>query len=560
MTSTVILTSILTLVAGVGVFLLACQMLSNSLESAGSNKLKSMFSKASHSRWLGVGIGTVGTAVIQSSSAVTVMVIGFVNAGILDLTQAATVIYGANIGTTVTAQIVALGMTGDSAISTSLILSTLVGIGTFVTLFARKDSVKKAGDVMTGFGMLFVGLAIMSGAMEEFAQLDSVKYFLAQFQNPVILVLLGALITAIIQSSSVMTSIVLTMVVTGLINIEQGFFLSMGANVGTCVSALMASVSSGRNAKRAALVHLFFNISGNIVFLSLGLLLPAVTGGSVTYGTIFESMFPGVPQIQLAMFHTFFNVLTVLLMMPLTNGLVRFVTYILPDKPEVADKDALRLMYIDDNMLSTPPVAVEQTKFEIVNMAAIANENFNRALDIICKLDFSQEEQFRHNERQLNYTNKKLVEFVVRLSEHPLSEDDHVYLASTYRTIRDLERIGDYAENIVEYAEMMRESNTKFSDMAIDEVEKIRQLINQLYEKVMLTYRTRDLELLGEVNALEDRIDELTDAMEDNHIKRLGMGICGADAGAQYLSLSSNAERIADHFVNVAKTVKPLKH
>ncbi|MBQ7945447.1 MAG: Na/Pi cotransporter family protein [Bacteroidales bacterium] len=560
MTSVAIISSILTLIAGVGVFLIACQMLSNSLESAGSNKLKSLFSKASSNRWLGVGIGTVGTAAIQSSSAVTVMVIGFVNAGILSLAQAATVIYGANIGTTVTAQIVALGMSGKSAISTSLMFSTLTGIGAFISLFAKQDMAKKIGGVLTGFGMLFVGLAMMSGAMKEFSQLDSVKVFLSSFQNPIVLVLMGALLTALIQSSSVMTSIALTMVVTGLVNLEQGIYISMGSNIGTCVSALMACMASGRNAKRAALIHLFFNISGVIIFLIAGMFMSMFTGGSLTYGSIFEWMFPGAPQIQLAMFHTIFNVITVLIVLPLTGALVRLVTAILPDKFEENDTEVLRLHYIDDNMLSTPPIAVEQTKMEIINMAAIANKNFNRALDIICKLDFAKEEKFRHDERQLNFINKKLINFVVRLSELPLSESDHIYLASTYRTIRDLERIGDYAENIVEYAQTMRDTNMKFSDDAVEEVEKIRELINQLYEKVMLAYSNIDFEALGEANALEEKIDELTDAMEDSHIKRLNMGVCGSEAGAQYLSLSSNAERIADHFINVGKVIRTLKH
>lgn len=560
MTSVAIISSILTLIAGVGVFLIACQMLSNSLESVGSNKLKSLFSKASSNRWLGVGIGTVGTAAIQSSSAVTVMVIGFVNAGILSLAQAATVIYGANIGTTVTAQIVALGMSGKSAISTSLMFSTLTGIGAFISLFAKQDMAKKMGGVLTGFGMLFVGLAMMSGAMKEFSQLDSVKIFLSSFQNPIVLVLMGALLTALIQSSSVMTSIALTMVMTGLVNLEQGIYISMGSNIGTCVSALMACMASGRNAKRAALIHLFFNVSGVIIFLIAGMFMSMFTGGSLTYGSIFEWMFPGAPQIQLAMFHTIFNVITVLIVLPLTGALVRLVTAILPDKFEENDTEVLRLHFIDDNMLSTPPVAVEQTKMEIINMAAIANKNFNRALDIICKLDFAKEEKFRHDERQLNFINKKLINFVVRLSELPLSESDHIYLASTYRTVRDLERIGDYAENIVEYAQTMRDTNMKFSDEAVEEVEKIRELINQLYEKVMLAYSNIDFEALGEANALEEKIDELTDAMEDSHIKRLNMGICGSEAGAQYLSLSSNAERIADHFINVGKVIRTLKH
>lgn len=288
MGTTAILSAILTLLAGIGIFLIACQMMSSNLESASSRKLKNLFAKASKSKWIGVGIGTVGTAAIQSSGATTVMVIGFVNAGIISLTQAATIIYGANIGTTVTAQIVALGMFGASTLSTSIIFSAFAGIGAFIALFTKNKAWKTAGGIMTGFGMLFVGLTLMSDSMKDFAALEGVRIFLAKISNPLLLVSLGAIFTAIIQSSSVMTSIALTMVVTGLISLEQGIFLTMGSNIGSCVVALIAGLTSKKNAKRTALIHLIFNCGGVIIFLIFGWMLGLFTGGKVNFGTILE--------------------------------------------------------------------------------------------------------------------------------------------------------------------------------------------------------------------------------------------------------------------------------
>ena len=307
MDTTTAISALLTLLAGIGIFLIACQMMSSNLESASSSKLKKLFEKASKSKMLGVGIGTIGTAAIQSSGATSVMTIGFVNAGIISLSQAATIIYGANIGTTVTAQIVALGMFGGNTISTTIIFSAFAGLGAFITLFAKTGKWKTWGGILTGFGMLFVGLSLMSSSMGDFAALDGVKTFLARVSNPILLVLIGAIFTAIIQSSSVMTSIALAMVVTGLIGLDQGIFLTMGSNIGSCVVAIIAGLTSGRNAKRTALIHLLFNCSGVVIFLLIGLLMGALSGGTLTFGTIFESWFSGVPQTQLAMFHTIYS-------------------------------------------------------------------------------------------------------------------------------------------------------------------------------------------------------------------------------------------------------------
>ncbi|MBS7318086.1 MAG: Na/Pi cotransporter family protein [Bacteroidales bacterium] len=560
MGTTAALTAIFTLLAGIGIFLIACQIMSSNLESASSERLKHLFTKASRSKLLGVGIGTIGTAAIQSSGATTVMTIGFVNAGIISLTQAATIIYGANIGTTITAQIVALGMFGGNGVSTSIIFSAFAGIGAFISLFANKEGYKTLGGILTGFGMLFVGLSLMSGSMEEFAALPSVKTFLAGISNPVLLVLIGTIFTAIIQSSSVMTSIALAMLVSGLISLDQGIYITMGSNIGSCVVAIIAGMTSSKNAKRTALIHLIFNCSGVIFFLALNLLAGALSGGSLSFGHLFNSWFPGAPQTQLAMFHTFFNVVTVMCILPLTNLLVNMVVKMVPDKPEALDPDAPRLHYVDDNMLKTPPVAVQQTKKEVLRMASLAIENFNRSVNAICTLDLVEQERFEKVEKELNFLNRDLVDFVVKLSEHKsMSEHDHVYLATTYRTIRDLERIGDYAENIIESAELLKSEGNSFSEAAVEEVRRLQAMIGELYNYTIMAYEDEDFEALGMANAVEEKVDDFTKMMEDNHIRRLTEGSCTVKAGSQYLALSSNSERIADHLINVAKSIRSLK-
>lgn len=556
MNSTAIITSLLTLLAGIGVFLIACQMMSSNLEAASSERLKKLFSKASGSKLLGVGIGAVGTAAIQSSGATTVMTIGFVNAGIISLSQAATIIYGANIGTTVTAQIVALGMFGGNSVSTSVIFSAFAGLGAFLSLFSKKSNYKTLGGILAGFGLLFVGLELMSGSMESFAALDGIKTFLASISNPLLLVLLGTLLTAIIQSSSVMTSIALAMVVTGLIDINQGIFLTMGSNIGSCVVAIIAGVTSGTNAKRTALIHLLFNCSGVILFMLAAL---AIGMFDISFGSIFERLFPSAPQVQLAMFHTFFNVVTVLLMLPLTGLLVAMVKRLIPERQITKDSE-FTLRYVNENMLRTPPVAVSQVKREILRMADIALQNVDRSFEMAVQLDFTGKTVFERDERQLNFINQELIAFVVHLSgERGLGDKDRAYLSGTYRSIRDLERIGDYAENIVEYATALSDSSQQFSDEAKYEISQLLTLIHQLYDHVIAAYKNEDLASLEKANVIEEEIDDYTKQMEEGHISRMEKGICTPSVGAQYLELSSNAERIADHMINIAKTIKSLQ-
>lgn len=556
MTPVQIATAVLSLIAGIGVFLIACTMMSSNLESVSSNKLKKLFAKTSKSKLIGVGIGTVATAAIQSSGATSVMVIGFVNAGIMTLMQAATVIYGANIGTTITGQITALGMF-ENTISTGVIFATFAGIGAFIMAFAKKDVVKKIGGIMAGFGMLFVGLDMMSASMKAFAELESVKNFLALIKNPILLVLIGAVFTAIIQSSSVMTSVAITMVFTGLITLDQGIYLTMGSNIGSCVVAIIAGITSGANAKRTALIHLLFNVTGVIIFMLVAMMMREISKSVnpsrvITFGYLFEKMFPSAPQTQLAMFHTFFNVITVALVLPFTNLMVKLVTKIIPDKKATSQDSEEKLYYIDEHLISTPPIAVLQTKNEIVNMAEIALHNYQIACDIVCTLDYSSVDQFRKNENELNFLNKEISRFVVKLSKCEMNDADHNYLATTFHTVSDIERIGDYAENIVEYADKLRDIDQKFSDKAVGEIRNLQEHIEDLFQKTMKAYVNADLDSLNDANAIEEKVDDITDEMCENHITRLRNGECTPDVGAQYLSLASDSERVADHFINIA--------
>ena len=557
---TILLQAILQLIAGIGIFLVACQMMSSNLETASSARLKSLFSRMSNSRMLGVGIGTVATAAIQSSGATTVMVIGFVNVGIMSLAQAATIIYGANIGTTVTAQIVALGLSSGGGISTTVIFAAFAGLGAFIELFSKKDTWKTWGGIITGFGMLFVGLSLMSKSMDALAKLQEIKDFLASVEHPLMLVLFGAVLTAIVQSSSVVTSIALTMAVTGLISLNQGIYLTMGSNIGSCVVAIIAGLTSGLNAKRTALIHLLFNCFGVCIFLIAAWIMHLVTSGALNYGVIFETMFPGAPQLQLAMFHTIFNCITVCIILPLTNALVNLVVKILPEKPVAIDEDvnAPHFHFVDEQMLRTPAIAVNQVKLEIENMAAIAIHNFNLAMDIISTVNFDKMDEFNENEKQLNFLNRNLIPYIVHLNNLPISEEDNRYLATAIRTIGDLERVGDYATNLTEYAELLQNFKETFSKDLLFEVEQLRETMGSLYQATMKTYMDHDFDALIEVNRYEDQVDDMVARIEKMHLQRLMDGIYPASVGQVYQEFASDTERIADHFLNVAKSIRQL--
>ncbi len=554
------ISAILMLIAGIGIFLVACQMMSSNLESASSEHLKALFSKVGNNKLIGVAIGTLSTAAIQSSGATTVMVIGFVNVGIMSLAQAATIIYGANIGTTVTAQIVALGLSSEGGLSTTAIFAAFAGVGAFMSLFSKKDMWKTIGGILTGFGMLFVGLSMMSDSMGVFAEMDAVKIFLASISNPILLVLIGAIFTAIIQSSSVMTSVAITMVVTGLISLNQGIYLTLGSNIGSCVVAIIAGMTSGKNAKRTALMHLIFNCFGVIVFMIAAGVMYLVTSGTLNFGIIFERMFPSAPQLQLAMFHTIFNCTTVIIILPLTNLLVKTVCWMIPDKLTEEEGQAAKphFYFVDDKMMRTPIIAVRQVKLEIEHMAAVAMHNYDIAVYMISSLDFRQKDEFDRNEAQLNYLNNYLIQYVVRLNSKPLNEVDHKFLSSMIRCIGDLERVGDYATNIIEYAEVLRDHKVSFSEQIKEEIEEVREGVFSVYQHVMKAYMEVSMDALNDANKMEDLVDTLTDKMADKNVERLSRDEYTPVVGAEYLEFASDSERIADHLINVGKSIRNI--
>ena len=560
MNNITMISDVLKLLSGIGVFLMACDIMSRNLEAISSDKLKKLFSKVSGNRIVGVMIGAIATIAIQSSGATTVMTIGFVNAGIISLSQAATIIFGGEIGTTITGQIVALGMFNTDMIDMNVLLSALAGIGVFMNMFAKTDKRKRLGYIFAGLGMLFVGLNMMSNSMRNFAQAEGLRSFLATIDSIFLLVIIGAILTALIQSSSAITSVAITMVVAGLITIEQGIYLTLGANVGTCLTGMLAGMKSdSTNAKRASLIQLIFNIGGVVIVMISDLIIKGLSGNTLSYALMFQRMFPGIPQTQLAMFHTIFNVVSVIIVLPLSDSLVKLTQKLIPDGEDELKTE--RFYYVDENMLATPVIAVQQIKKEIINMAKIAIGNFNRAIDMIRNMDFTLKDEFKANEDELNYLNRHLVEIIVKLSSKDnISKKDYLYLTSTYKTISDLERIGDYSENIVEYAEKLKDTDERFSKEALQEIDEMTTLINRLYECSMLVYDTGKSKKMKDAYKIEDQIDALSKRMSEQHIRRLNEGSCSANVGAQYLKLSSDSERIGDHLININDTDYVISH
>lgn len=559
MSSSEVITHILELIAGIGTFLVACDFLSDNLQAISSKSLKTLFSKVSGNKVLCVCIGALTTMLTHSSGVTNVMVLGFLNAEIITLNQAVTVILGSEIGTTLTAQIVALGGFNSVSIPVETIFASLIGIGAFIRLIANDGRVKNYGGALIGLGMIFVGLSMMSDSMDAFSKLEGLKVFLASIDSIVVLIIAGAILTALIQSSTAMTTIAITMIGAGLISVEQGIYITLGANVGSCVTGIIAALTSAVNAKRASLFQLMFNIGGVIFVTIIDSIVKLISSGAFSMTIAFKTMFPGLPQTQLAMFHTFFNISTVVLALPISNYMASLCVRIIPEKEEgfVAKN---RLHYFDENMMSTPSIAVGQVKNEVLNMADYALYNFNSSIKMITDLDFSHLEEFKEVENEIDYLNENLVPIVATLSKKTLSIEDSNFLSGTYRVVADLERIGDYAENIVEYAEHLKQINQKFTSDAINEIEKVRDVINDIYHLTMDCYASYDLSKFNKAMELEETVDVLTEKMASNHIERMNNGKCNADIGSQYLSLASDVERIADHLININDKDSVISH
>ena len=346
------------------------------------------------------------------------------------------------------------------------------------------------------------------------------------------------------------------MIVAGLITFSQGVYITMGSNIGACIVSLLASMAGTTNARRAPVINLTFNIGGAIVFLLLDVALSMVSGGNLGIGTPFEAMFPGAPQIQLAMFHTAYNIGKVIIALPLTEAIVKLAMKVVPDAPEITSEDQapqLHPYFISEALLATPPIAVQQTRNEIVNMAEIAISNARIALECARTLDFSRKEEFDRNEAELDYLNQELSRYMARLFGEQLSEHDRDYLSHALHSISDLERVGDYATNIVEYAQKLAEEENTFSPEAQSEIAMLEDFIDKLYTHVIHAYIMKDQESYDSAKAAEAAIDLITDQMAQNHVGRVANGICTPEVGAHDIGLISDAERIGDHFYNLTK-------
>ena len=543
-----LLKSLLLLLAGVGVFIVGMNMMGEGLEKGAGNGLKRLLGKISNSRLIGVGIGTAVTAIIQSSSATSVMVIGLVNAGVMTLFQAASIILGANIGTTVTGLIVALSGS-KGAISFSDIAITLAFIGVMMMFVKKNDRVKLIGTILCGLGVIFVGLDIMSGALDG----DAISsFFTGVFESvtaPVLLIILGAIFTAIIQSSSAATGIVIIMVGSGVIPVESALFIVLGSNIGTCATALLACIGTGTNAKRTTFIHFFVKIVGNVVFATI----LWITGG--WFAGVLSSITDDT-QFQIAFFHVIFNVLNTLMLLPFVKYLVKLSEIVIKEKK--ADTEEEHLKYVDERLLVTPAIAYQQVKREIEHMAHMAKDNITASLNDIANPNKDVQAQIYKRESTINFTNKSLTDFLIKLSSE-VNMSDEKHIGAFFHVLNDLERIGDHAKNFIEISEEMVEKELKFSQDANNEIAEMSQKVMRMFDLTVDIFDTEKAEMsiskLAELSALESETDKLKKENLTRHYTRLSSNVCDATHSPYYVSIITRLERVGDHLVNVGYSV-----
>lgn len=531
--------TILNLLGGLGVFLVALKIMSDNLESLAGNRLRSIFNKISSNRFAGIAVGTGVTMVIQSSSATTVMVVGFVNAGVMTLSQATSIIMGANIGTTITAQIGAL-----QSLPVTSFFAAMACVGAFMQM-SKRDKINLWGCILGSIGMIFVGLQVMSSAMKSFSNSPVIEQVMTSISNPILLLLIGLTITAIVQSSSATTIILITMAGANLMTLENAIFITLGINIGTCVTAMFASIGASPNGKRASFIHLMFNCIGSLLFFILALVLPI--------DKWLQSAFPEI-ETQIAMFHTIFNVTTTILLVPFIKQLTQLACLVIRDKKAAPNEDGYveeKFQYVDDRLLATPTIALAQVRKEIILMASIAKKNFDTSVYAISNSSLEKQPKFDAREKHLNFLNKELTNYLVKVSSSPISKETERELSSYYHVISDLERIGDYSENIMEYTQKLVKTNSSFSDPAKTELSEMKGAIDKLYDVVMTGYINKDLSQKEEMEKTEESVDEYKVSLDRAHIKRLSSNQCSADAGALWLNLINDMERIADHIRNV---------
>lgn len=553
----IIINSLFFILGGVAVFMIGMEMMGSNLEKAAGSGIRRLMGKAARNRFTGIGTGAVITAVVNSSSATTVMIVGFVNVGLMTLAQAASVIMGANIGTTISAFIMALSSSGG-AIDVAAIFAIVAFAGLMVTMVSKKEKIKRIGNILIGIGLIFVGLEFMSLSVNNLLKSDVKEYIEGMFislgntqgakltwQIPV-LFLLGLVLTALMQASSAITGIVITLASNGLMTLPMAMCVILGTNIGTCCTSLLSSIGTNTNARRAAVVHLLFNVLGCFIFI-----WPVAFAGEQIASLL--SFIPSV-QWQVAIFHMLFNVLTTLVLVWFIKYIVKLACIIVPEskKPVVEELHET----LDVRLLKTPAIAVGQARKEILRMADMAFANYKRSMDMLLSYNVDSIEEFNETEREINALNKNITQFLIKLSSEQISEIDEKKVSSFYHVTSDIERIGDYAENITEFAAQMVEANAKFSEHAVQEISEMDMHLSELYKNVKEAFSSRRLDYMYVIEKEEGETDRMCRVMHQSHLRRTNVGSCSPEAGSVYLQLAVNMERIGDHMFNVANSVK----
>lgn len=540
--------NVIWLLAGVGIFIVGMNFMSEALEKSAGAGMQKMLSKICSNRFSGVGIGAGVTAIIQSSSATSVMVIGLVNAGVMTLMQATPIIMGANIGTTITGVLVALK---NDYFNMAMYLLAFAGV---MMGFIKNEKVKIAGLLCSGLGLIFVGLNIMSSP-DAFGNALVKNLFTGIFSVidfPLLLILVGVIFTALIQSSSAATGVVITMVGTGVLNLDLALFIVLGANIGTCVTALLASMGANANSKRVALIHFTFNTIGTILFAAVIWIFrqPAID--------LLVSLFPGDDAMSLQMrvsaFHVIFNVTTTCLLLPFVKQLVAFSKMVIHEKSEITAAHTLR--YVDDLMLAMPSVALAQVKQEIDYMLQVAHENITLSFHALQTGSAENEATITENEAIIDFTNGALTRFLIKLSSAQVDSGNEAVIGSYFHVLNDLERIGDHAVNFFEISQEMKQKSLQYSDTALGEIRTMCNEVLSMFTVAKDTFENLNKERLPELTDYENRVDGLKKTLTSNHYNRLSEGNCSVTHSPYYSSTVAGLERVADHLVNVGYSIQ----
>ena len=541
-----LIASLIWLLAGVGVFIVGMNFMSEALEKSAGEGMKKLLGRISNNRFSGVGIGAGVTAIIQSSSATSVMVIGLVNAGVMTLMQATPIIMGANIGTTVTGVLVALK---NDYFNMLMYLAAFAGV---MMGFFKQEKVKLAGLLCSGLGLIFVGLNVMSSE-EAFGNPLVETMFQGIFgivDHPLLLILVGVIFTALIQSSSAATGVVITMVGAGILPLSLALFIVLGANIGTCVTALLASLGANANAKRVALIHFTFNVIGTVIFTVIVWLFEQPVLRLLT------AMFPGSDamslQMRVSIFHVIFNVTTTCVLLPFVSQLVSYSCRVIRERKQ--EETVRSLKYIDERLLSMPPVALMQVKKEMDYMFRLVEENIALSFDAMEGENLTNGKKLAENEAVIDFTNSALTKFLIRLSAE-VDQRDEMVIGSYFHVINDLERIGDHAENFYEIAEEMVGKRIGFSPTGKADLRSMREKVLQMLAISKDAFDNLKKEDLPRLSALEEEIDEMKKTLTASHFARLAEGGCSIEVSPYYSSAVVGLERVADHLVNVGYSI-----